>query len=420
MWYFQTIGDMDKIIILGVFILSFHCQSLIAHLSLTISDALALTLLNNPELNSFGYEQRATDARILQASVRPNPAIDVETENINAPIFMQTTFLLSQLIEIGGKRKALIQYAKTDRNRVILDYEVKKRQLFIETALLFIDVLIKQQKITFLEENLKTLQEFSSVVDKRIKAGKASLIEEANFNVLLSTAMIDLKNAQNELNNTKNKLAAQMGDPNFEEFEAVGNLEPAPTLVSLEEMGGLIQNHPQIVRSDFEENLREAKIAIERSKAYPDINVRGGPRYLKEAGKWVWVVGVDMPIPINNRNNGGISEAYENWKKVEKEKEAVWLRLLTELNNAYSTSQTVFAELRLFKEKILPASQKAYDFSYKGYESARYNYLELLETERSYRNAKIRYLDTLGEYHKTLALIEGLTGSKVIFNQRCE
>src|SRR4051812_34712181 len=72
----------------------------------SLSDILAFTLMKNPQLHSYSYDLRAADARTLQAGFRPNPGLDVETENIGAPIFMQTTFLLSQLIELGGKRQA--------------------------------------------------------------------------------------------------------------------------------------------------------------------------------------------------------------------------------------------------------------------------------------------------------------------------
>ena len=251
-------------------------------------------------------------------------------------------------------------------------------------------------------------------------AGKASVIEESNFMVLLNTARIDLKNAQNQLKISKNKLAAQWGEASHDTFVILGNLDWIPEMIPLEQMGHLIQDHPEIVRSYFEDNLRAARIAVEKSKAYPDVNLRGGPRYLEEAKQWVWVVGFSIPLPINDRNQGRVWESRENLGKVEKEREALWVKLLTELNTAYWTVQTVFSEINLLKNSILPAAQKAYDFSYKGYELARYNYLELLETERTYRTSKMRYLQTLGEYHKALAIIQGLTGSKAIINQQCE
>lgn len=411
---------MRKFIFFGLLFQSIFFQILQAETSRSLADALALTLLNNSELNSFSYDIRAADARILQAGFRPNPGFDVETENIGAPIFMQTTLLLSQLIELGGKRQADLKFAQTEREKAALDYEVRKRQLFIETTVLFIDVLLNQQKIKFLEENLKVLQSFSSIVEKRVLAGKASVIEQSNFTVLLNTAIIDLNNAHNELISSKNRLSAQWNETNNNGFEVVGDLEWIPEVIPLEKMGELIHQHPQIVRFYFEDKLRAAKVAVEKSKAYPDVNLRGGPRYLEEAKKWVWVVGFSVPIPLIDRNQGRIWESYEYLEKLERERETIWTKLLTELNASYLTLQTVFSELNILKNSVLPAAQTAYDFSYKGYELARYNYLELLETERLYRTSKMRYLQALGEYHKALAQLEGLTGSEAIINHQCE
>lgn len=384
-----------------------------------LNDVLALTVLNNPELDAFNYDLRAADAGLLQAGLLPNPELSIELENVDSTKYIQTTFLLSQMIELGGKRQARKQLVKSERNKIALDYEVRKRELFVDTTMLFIDVLLNQQKLAFLEENLQVLQNFTSIVEKRIQAGKASVIEESNFIVLLNTARIDLKSAQNQLRIAKNKLAAQWGETNDDGFVIIGELDWSPQIISLEQMGPLIQEHPEMVRSYFESDVRAARLGLEKSESYPDLIVNGGPRYLKEANKWTWIVGVSIPLPLNDRNQGRIWGSRENLDKVEKERQALWISLLTELNTSYWTAQTIFSELELLKTSIIPAAQKAYDCSYKGYELARYNYLEHLESERSYRTSKIRYLETLAEYHKALAIIQGLTGSKAIINQQC-
>jgi hypothetical protein len=43
--------------------------------TVTLRDAVALALLNNPGLAAFAWETRARDARILQAGRPPNPTL---------------------------------------------------------------------------------------------------------------------------------------------------------------------------------------------------------------------------------------------------------------------------------------------------------------------------------------------------------
>ena len=77
---------------------------------LSLSEALSLALLHNPELASFAWEVRASEVRMLRAGLLPNPDIGVEIENFagsgERSSFDQTetTLALSQLIELGGKR----------------------------------------------------------------------------------------------------------------------------------------------------------------------------------------------------------------------------------------------------------------------------------------------------------------------------
>jgi cobalt-zinc-cadmium efflux system outer membrane protein len=47
----------------------------------TLAQAQALALLQNPRLAAFGWEVRAREAQILQAGLLPNPEVDVEVEN---------------------------------------------------------------------------------------------------------------------------------------------------------------------------------------------------------------------------------------------------------------------------------------------------------------------------------------------------
>jgi outer membrane protein, heavy metal efflux system len=77
---------------------------------LRLEEVLRTALLQNPELSATAFEVRAADARALQAGLLPNPELELELEEfggtgeLRGTRASESTFQLSQLIELGGKR----------------------------------------------------------------------------------------------------------------------------------------------------------------------------------------------------------------------------------------------------------------------------------------------------------------------------
>src|SRR5690625_3217477 len=77
---------------------------------LSLNEALAHTLERQPALAQFPHRRRAAEARELQAGLIPNPELAVEVENVGGSGSFagtdsaEASLVLSQLIELGGKR----------------------------------------------------------------------------------------------------------------------------------------------------------------------------------------------------------------------------------------------------------------------------------------------------------------------------
>lgn len=90
--------------------------------ALTLRQALALTLTRSPELAAVSYDIRIAEARILQAKLRPNPELDLESQDITGSGEFsnarrsENTLQLGQLIELGGKRGARVREAGFGRD----------------------------------------------------------------------------------------------------------------------------------------------------------------------------------------------------------------------------------------------------------------------------------------------------------------
>ena len=134
--------------------------------ALTLRQALALALSRSPELAAFDYDIRIAEARLLQAKSTPNPEADFTGESVagtdaysNADQ-SENTLLLSQLIELGGKRRARVREAGLGRELAGFDYEIRKREVYLKTAAHFVDLLAGQRRVALAEELVRFANEF--------------------------------------------------------------------------------------------------------------------------------------------------------------------------------------------------------------------------------------------------------------------
>ena len=84
--------------------------------------------------------------------------------------------------------------------------------------------------------------------------------------------------------------------------------EPRPH-GTFEEFSSKAANNPDIARWKSELKQRRAVVALEKSKSVPDITVSAGTKYLAGPDDTAFVVGVSIPLPIFDRNQGNISAA---------------------------------------------------------------------------------------------------------------
>ncbi len=383
--------------------------------ALTLQRALALALTQNPQLAGFSYELRAAEARVLQANLLPNPEVDLAVEDFggsrqaNGFDRAETTVALGQLIELGGKRRARVQAARFDRALTAFDYEIQRREVFLETHQLFVEVLAGERRVAAQEELVGLTDEFLPAVQKRLKAGKASPIEETRFRLAVATAKIDLETARREVVAARYRLAAQWGASAPRFSCTAGDLDRAPAVESLESLVRQIERNPRVARFAAEHGRRSAVLARERAAAVPDLRLRGGVRQQEATDSTGFVAGFSVPLPFFNRNQGAIRAAREILAKTDTDAAAALARVRNELTNAYQTLLTARTSLELLRSTVLPGARESVAGMNEGFQSGRYSYLEVLDAQRTLAGAEAQHLGALANYHKALAVIEALT-----------
>ena len=383
---------------------------------LRLADALAAALLRNPELAADAYEVRAREAALVQAGAFPNPTVLLELEDFaGSGAFRgvrsaQTTLLLGQLVELGGKRTARLALAAADRDLAAWDYEMRRIDVLVRTADEFVDVLAGQERLRLADEALVLAHSMQRVASLRLRAGIASPAEEIRAGVLVDVAGVEREHAEHELATARQALAAVWAgeEPRFDRAE--GALERLPEIPSTTELGKRLEASPSVARWQAELVRRAALRERATSDRVPDVTLTAGPRRLSGPGDTALVVGVALPLPLWNRHRGAVAEAEHRIAKLAAEARAARVRSATDLAAARVGLQASSEEAHLLRTRVLPGSERAVEAMQRGYEQVRFAQIEVLDAERAHLAAREEYLRALTEAHHSAQQIERLTG----------
>jgi cobalt-zinc-cadmium efflux system outer membrane protein len=359
---------------------------------------------------------RAGEARTLQAGFAPNPEISAEFENFAGSNGLQgvegseITFSLRQVIEVAGKRHKRTRAAALDRDLAAWEYETARLDVRTQVVQAFVEVLSRQERLAVDAELVRLAEHVLRAAAARVKAGKVSPIEATRARVALSTSRIALERARRDLTVARERLAATWGGarPTFE--RAIGDLESLQTIPSVEALAQRVEQNPEMARWAIAMAQRQSAVTLEEANRVPDPTLGGGFRYFNESNNQAFLVDVSLPLPVFDRNQGNILEARYQLAKADAERRAAAVSVRTALAETHAKLATAFTEASTLRDEALPGAQSAFDATREGYRQGKFQFLEVLDAQRTLFEVRGQYIEALTTYHQAVAALERLLG----------
>ncbi len=226
----------------------------------------------------------------------------------------------------------------------------------------------------------------------------------------LAGSRIEQKQAQGRLVSTRKQLAATWGSisPVFDGVS--GQLDSTSPIPSEKDLTGLLEQNPDLARWAVEMESRRAALELEKANAITDPTIFGGMQRFNETDDTSVVFGFSIPVPAFNRNQGKILEAKYNLARAREQQEAVEANLYAALADAYQALSSAFIEVTDLKNEVLPGAESAFDAARRGYREGKFDYLTVLDAQRTFFFARARYIESLATYHGARANVERLIG----------
>ena len=382
-------------------------------LKITLQSAIEKALTGSPRLKAAGAVVNASRGERQQAGLLPNPELGIEAENIagQGPYkrfdSAEITYGLSQKVEIGGKRSARQRAADQAYTVASSEYQMARLDLIRDVTIAYAEAVAAKEGVDLAQKQKSLADEVLKNVIQRVKAAAEPLFQRSKAEVALATSEMVLDKAQRDYTIARKQLAILWGseDANYDLDSSHFFDVNAPRI--LPQDAGITDN-PALIRWQSEVERSRALYDLEKANAIPDPTFSAGVRDFRDSGQQAFVVGLSLPIPVFDRNQGNIARAGSEVTKSISEKRTAEITLGADLIRTQQELENAYRRAKSLERDILPAAEKAYTLSRQGYGAGKFPYLEVLDAQRTLVEARAQYNDVIRNYHVKRAELERL------------
>lgn len=374
--------------------------------SLTLEQAIAMTLSISPELRSATHSVEITEGARVQAGVRPNPELALLREGTSSRSNRSDTYQLSLPIELGGKRGARIKLAEQDQVLARGDVNVTAAELRANVTAAYLEALTMQEHVVLAKESFSLASKSTNAAGRRVAAGKISPLEQTRSSVAEASARLELSQAVADATLARRRLAAFWGSTQPEERTLVTPDINLTVIPSLPELQSRLNASPQIQRARAQIAREEASFNLAKSDRVPDLTLTFGKKKDFQTNVSQTVVGMAIPLPFFNRNQGNLLSAMRRVDKAKTDAEIAYLNATQALADAHQRASIAQEQIESMRSEILPAAQSAFNAAVTGFELGKFGFIDVLDAQRTLFQSRAQYLSALSARYRSLADLE--------------
>lgn len=391
---------------------------------LTLETALQRALDNRPELKAADARIEGLRALERQAGFRPNPEIDIHSENWRfydvegfQPGSQVDVFAIyTQTFETGGKREKRVDVARHDTGLARLEKEAEVRSIRREVTQAFMQALQAQQ-LYDLRRQIET--DFDDVViyhETRVKSG--SMPEADLIKVRLEAGQLHLDTRKAALENEQSKasLLQAMGESALVSGLILvdpGDSEQGVTVTSLDEMQAMAREKRlelKIGRADVDR--ARSRQELEQAKARSDWGAILG--YKRTDGYNTLVAGVSLVLPFFDRNQGNITNSIQETHQAGYQLLVMRQRIDMDVARLAGIVRQRYLLFRRIESTMLPQAEQSWRIALAAYQEGGYDLLRLLDARRSLSEIQLMRTQARMDYRISLVELATATGTDAV------
>lgn len=399
---------------------------------LTLDAAIERLIRENLDLRSKSMEIPQARADLLTASLRANPILYADSQLIPYGNFSerrpggptQYDLNISHPLDYSHKRRARIAYAARAVKVTEAQYQDAVRIEINNLYTAFLDVLAARQTVRYARASVAGLERLLRATTLLYEKDMGSRADVNQVKAQLQIAQVGVLDADENLRRSRRTLGTMLNLPpdQSETLEVRGTIEdPGMPPPPLDEMVRIaLSCRPDVVAYRLGVEVARTGLGLQKANRFQDAYLLYQPYtfqnntpFRKESAT-SWALGITVPLPVYNRNQGNIERARLNVDQSRIELEGIQRRAITEVNQAareYEITGQIVAKIR---REIIPASEVVRNDRFTLFQKGEANVVSYLEAQRIYNDNVKAYHDTAVRHRRSMLSLNTAVGQRLL------
>lgn len=375
---------------------------------------LNLVSTRNLEYAAQKYSVPISEAAIEVAKVFPNPNVEMDwTENRekNVRTGYGYTFGLDQTIELGGKRKARIDLARSNSSltkALLADYF---RKLEADASLVYLEALKQNSLIKVKVDAYQAMKQLAEADSVRFKMGSIMEIDAVQSKLEAGILLNGVLEAEADWKNSFSQMSLMTGVHNSDTlFYPEGKLQIESRKFILNDLITVAQNNrADLVAALYNKEVSQKALALARKERKLDIDLKLGVSNAyftteESATSTAITGGIAIPLKLSNHYKGEIKMAQFQISQAEDLYKQAELQIKVEIAQALQRYNAFCKQVDRFDNGLLEKAQRVRQGKIYSYSRGETSLLEVLNAQRVYDDTQIDYFETL--FNRASALVD--------------
>ena len=367
--------------------------------SLTLEQALEMAENLQPQLAEARAMVEATEGRARQAGTFPNPEAILGAQQIpfggNAPNEREYVAGVGQTIPLSGRLGKARQAELLDREVRARGLEVKRRDIRKLVHSAFATALYQEKAYQAQTEIQRNAEKAVATTQARVEAGDALREDLARVEMELARSKVERQRAESLRQQALVTLASAMGDATMSVKSLDGTLEATFEIPTLESLTASLSAQPESAQAEADVRARNARVDLARAERIPDVKVELLYHRLEASQQNTFDVGLSIPLPLFNRNQGRLREARAEAAAADARSRMTQNELTAKLRESHLQLTAALTSSRTLKTEILSRAETVLKGAEARYAAGDISLADILPVRRDWAAVQLSYLESL-------------------------